>query len=187
MTRALAGACSNSSTPVTLFARKGADCLGKFAGEAERTLRLLFDEVPASALPITTTIIFKTLSSQGLGACGESLSTPGRLVLSDLIRAIPTPQIFNPKYSSYLVPFALSLIRCQLLLCLYLHSKPLFSKQLFCGALRLVFDAVAAYSLPISTPQTLEPKYSSFLGPFAFSLMKCQLSFAYTYTSDLQP
>ncbi|KAL3131263.1 hypothetical protein ABBQ38_000560 [Trebouxia sp. C0009 RCD-2024] len=45
--RALAGACShNSSTPVTLFARKGADCLGKFAGEAERTLRLLFDEVP---------------------------------------------------------------------------------------------------------------------------------------------
>ena len=44
--RALAGACSHSSgTPVTLFARKGADCLGKFAGEAERTLRLLFDEV----------------------------------------------------------------------------------------------------------------------------------------------
>ena len=50
--RALAGACRHSSsTPVTLFARKGADCLGKFAGEAERTLRLLFDEVctqPAS-------------------------------------------------------------------------------------------------------------------------------------------
>ncbi len=44
--RALAGACRHSSsTPVTLFARKGADCLGKFAGEAERTLRLLFDEV----------------------------------------------------------------------------------------------------------------------------------------------
>jgi len=44
--RALAGACRHSSsTPVTLFARKGPDCLGKFAGEAERTLRLLFDEV----------------------------------------------------------------------------------------------------------------------------------------------
>lgn len=44
--RALAGACRHTnSTPVTLFARKGADCLGKFAGEAERTLRLLFDEV----------------------------------------------------------------------------------------------------------------------------------------------
>lgn len=46
MARALAGACShNSGTPVTFYARKGADCLGKFAGEAERTLRLLFDEV----------------------------------------------------------------------------------------------------------------------------------------------
>ena len=45
--RALAGACSHSQggSAVTLFARKGADCLGKFAGEAERTLRLLFDEV----------------------------------------------------------------------------------------------------------------------------------------------
>lgn len=31
--------------PVTFFARKGADCLGKFHGEAERTLRLLFEEV----------------------------------------------------------------------------------------------------------------------------------------------
>jgi SpoVK/Ycf46/Vps4 family AAA+-type ATPase len=30
---------------VTFFARKGADCLGKFHGEAERTLRLLFEEV----------------------------------------------------------------------------------------------------------------------------------------------
>lgn len=42
----MAGACShNSGTRVTFYARKGADCLGKFAGEAERTLRLLFDEV----------------------------------------------------------------------------------------------------------------------------------------------
>ena len=44
--RALAGACAkHSSKPVAFFARKGADCLGKFAGEAERTLRLLFEEV----------------------------------------------------------------------------------------------------------------------------------------------
>jgi SpoVK/Ycf46/Vps4 family AAA+-type ATPase len=44
--RALAGACAAASPqPVAFFARKGADCLGKFAGEAERTLRLLFDEV----------------------------------------------------------------------------------------------------------------------------------------------
>ena len=43
--RALAGACARSSPrPVTFFARKGADCLGKFSGEAERTLRLMFEE-----------------------------------------------------------------------------------------------------------------------------------------------
>lgn len=47
--RALAGACAAASPqPVAFFARKGADCLGKFSGEAERTLRLLFDEVQAS-------------------------------------------------------------------------------------------------------------------------------------------
>lgn len=41
-----AGACAkHSPVPVTFFARKGADCLGKFHGEAERTLRLLFEEV----------------------------------------------------------------------------------------------------------------------------------------------
>lgn len=46
--RALAGACAKASPqPVAFFARKGADCLGKFSGEAERTLRLLFEEVPA--------------------------------------------------------------------------------------------------------------------------------------------
>jgi ATPase family associated with various cellular activities (AAA) len=44
--RALAGACArHSPTPVTFFSRKGADCLGKFMGEAERTLRLMFEEV----------------------------------------------------------------------------------------------------------------------------------------------
>ena len=43
-----AGACAkHSPVPVTFFARKGADCLGKFHGEAERTLRLLFEEVSA--------------------------------------------------------------------------------------------------------------------------------------------
>ena len=44
--RAVAGECARvSPVPVTLFARKGADCLGKYAGDAERTLRLIFDEV----------------------------------------------------------------------------------------------------------------------------------------------
>ena len=46
--RALAGACAqHSPRPVAFFSRKGADCLGKFSGEAERTLRLLFEEVHA--------------------------------------------------------------------------------------------------------------------------------------------
>lgn len=45
--RALAGACSRAGgrRPVALFARKAADCLGKHYGDAERTLRLLFEEV----------------------------------------------------------------------------------------------------------------------------------------------
>ena len=52
MARALAGACARASPkPVTFFARKGADCLGKFAGDAERTLRLLFEEVGACSIP----------------------------------------------------------------------------------------------------------------------------------------
>ena len=49
--RALAGACAkHSPKPVTFYARKGADCLGKFSGEAERTLRLLFQEVGCQGL-----------------------------------------------------------------------------------------------------------------------------------------
>lgn len=46
LARAVAGECARiSPRPVTLFARKGADCLGKYAGDAERTLRLIFEEV----------------------------------------------------------------------------------------------------------------------------------------------
>ena len=44
--RAVATACAQASPqPVAFFARCGADCLGKWAGDAERNLRLLFDEV----------------------------------------------------------------------------------------------------------------------------------------------
>lgn len=49
--RALAGECARRSPqPVTLFARKGADCLGKYAGDAERILRIMFEEVGAPQL-----------------------------------------------------------------------------------------------------------------------------------------
>eukprot|EP01018_Ginkgo_biloba_P015729 Gb_11471 [translate_table: standard] len=40
--RALVGACAQGDTRIAYFARKGADCLGKYVGDAERQLRLLF-------------------------------------------------------------------------------------------------------------------------------------------------
>ena len=42
--RALLGAAARGPRPVSFFNRKGADCLGKYMGEAERSLRLLFQE-----------------------------------------------------------------------------------------------------------------------------------------------
>ena len=58
--RALAGACAQASPqPVAFFARKGADCLGKFSGEAERTLRLLFEEVNLRRFMLTVNRIGK--------------------------------------------------------------------------------------------------------------------------------
>lgn len=46
--RALAASCSTSGQQISFFMRKGADCLSKWVGEAERQLRLLFDEARAS-------------------------------------------------------------------------------------------------------------------------------------------
>lgn len=44
--RALASSCSSipNSKPISFFMRKGADCLSKWVGEAEKQLRLLFEE-----------------------------------------------------------------------------------------------------------------------------------------------
>lgn len=44
MARALASSFSTENRKVTFFMRKGADCLSKWVGEAERQLRLLFEE-----------------------------------------------------------------------------------------------------------------------------------------------
>ncbi|GMM31668.1 hypothetical protein DAMA08_044130 [Martiniozyma asiatica (nom. inval.)] len=44
MARALAASCSSQDKKITFFMRKGADCLSKWVGEAERHLRLLFEE-----------------------------------------------------------------------------------------------------------------------------------------------
>lgn len=40
--RSLIGECSRGNKRIAYFARKGADCLGKYVGDAERQLRLLF-------------------------------------------------------------------------------------------------------------------------------------------------
>ncbi|XP_057796365.1 uncharacterized protein LOC131012432 [Salvia miltiorrhiza] len=40
--RALVGCCARGDRRIAYFARKGADCLGKYVGDAERQLRLLF-------------------------------------------------------------------------------------------------------------------------------------------------
>ncbi|XP_051136311.1 uncharacterized protein LOC127254971 isoform X2 [Andrographis paniculata] len=40
--RALVGSCAHGDRRIAYFARKGADCLGKYVGDAERQLRLLF-------------------------------------------------------------------------------------------------------------------------------------------------
>ena len=42
--RALAASCSSEGQSISFFMRKGADCLSKWVGEAERQLRLLFEE-----------------------------------------------------------------------------------------------------------------------------------------------
>lgn len=44
MARALASSVSTQGRKVTFYMRKGADALSKWVGEAERQLRLLFDE-----------------------------------------------------------------------------------------------------------------------------------------------
>ncbi|KAL3849214.1 hypothetical protein ACJIZ3_011096 [Penstemon smallii] len=41
--RALVGSCARGDKKIAYFARKGADCLGKYVGDSERQLRLLFD------------------------------------------------------------------------------------------------------------------------------------------------
>ncbi|KIJ58849.1 hypothetical protein HYDPIDRAFT_33761 [Hydnomerulius pinastri MD-312] len=44
LARALAASCRSNGKSISFFMRKGADCLSKWVGEAERQLRLLFEE-----------------------------------------------------------------------------------------------------------------------------------------------
>ncbi|KAJ3509073.1 hypothetical protein NLJ89_g5414 [Agrocybe chaxingu] len=48
LARALAASCRTGGKQISFFMRKGADCLSKWVGEAERQLRLLFEEAKNS-------------------------------------------------------------------------------------------------------------------------------------------
>jgi len=48
LARALAASCSTGNTKIAFFMRKGADVLSKWVGEAERQLRMLFEEARAA-------------------------------------------------------------------------------------------------------------------------------------------
>ncbi|KAF7799964.1 hypothetical protein EIP86_011207 [Pleurotus ostreatoroseus] len=48
LARALAASCRANGKNISFFMRKGADCLSKWVGEAERQLRLLFEEAKNS-------------------------------------------------------------------------------------------------------------------------------------------
>lgn len=48
LARALAASCRSNGRSISFFMRKGADCLSKWVGEAERQLRLLFEEAKNS-------------------------------------------------------------------------------------------------------------------------------------------
>jgi ATPase family AAA domain-containing protein 2 len=48
LARALAASCRTGGRQISFFMRKGADCLSKWVGEAERQLRLLFEEARTS-------------------------------------------------------------------------------------------------------------------------------------------
>ncbi|ORY30784.1 hypothetical protein BCR39DRAFT_528294 [Naematelia encephala] len=48
LARALAASCSTGNTKISFFMRKGADVLSKWVGEAERQLRMLFEEARAA-------------------------------------------------------------------------------------------------------------------------------------------
>ena len=62
--RALANECSRGTQRVAFFMRKGADCLSKWVGEAERQLRLLFDKVRCIASALNLFKMFPLLTIQ---------------------------------------------------------------------------------------------------------------------------
>ena len=83
--RALVGAAAVMAQPLALFSRRGADCLGKYSGEAERTLRLLFEEAQAKQPAI---IFFDEIDglapARGCGRGGDQDATHASVVRGPL-------------------------------------------------------------------------------------------------------
>ena len=74
--RALASACKDlCSRAVAFFHRSGADCLGKYAGESERTLRLLFAEARKHAPSV---IFFDEIDAVGGARFGSAAARVAR-------------------------------------------------------------------------------------------------------------
>jgi len=70
MARALAGEMAGGNKKVTFYMRKGADVMSKWVGEAERQLRLLFDEAKKNEPSI---IFFDEMDGKNRTACVASL------------------------------------------------------------------------------------------------------------------
>jgi SpoVK/Ycf46/Vps4 family AAA+-type ATPase len=75
--RALAGACSRGGQQVSYFARKGADILGKYVGDSERQLRLLF-QVAEQCQPAI--IFFDEIDGLAPSRCGDRDQTQSSVV-----------------------------------------------------------------------------------------------------------
>ncbi|XP_009591845.1 uncharacterized protein [Nicotiana tomentosiformis] len=79
--RALIGSCARGDKRIAYFARKGADCLGKYVGDAERQLRLLF-QVAEKSQP--SVIFFDEID--GLAPCrGRQQDQTHNSVVSTLL------------------------------------------------------------------------------------------------------
>lgn len=75
--RALASACSRGGQQVAYFARKGADILGKYVGDSERQLRLLF-QVAEQCQPAI--IFFDEIDGLAPSRCGDRDQTQSSVV-----------------------------------------------------------------------------------------------------------
>ena len=70
LARALASSVSSEGRRVTFYMRKGADALSKWVGEAERQLRLLFDEARKTQPSI---IFFDEIDGGSLAYCDSAV------------------------------------------------------------------------------------------------------------------